>query len=519
MLKASIFELPDGLGRMSGRLAAAELANRAARSGSWQRYDRHTGRVVPANVTRVDGAFPGGTTILSIVVHVASRRVMIQYRSQVAADGDLRGSIKDVDYRVAEIRRLAQDLQLRDLPVHRAPQPHAVPIAGSVQTREGPTALSRLSSTLLRSGFLNPDEPGIQLVVVHSGKNENRASRMHTTLKGFVDGPGELNQRTMLSDRALTARRALELLKGRSCGNAAVRRANTVMLYALPAQQIDETSEDWNYLVELQKHDVPVQVIGQESPTIYALNSLLYKAWLGLRRVPYRVEHDFGVDCLVGADAAHGHDDGDSRWASVLLGLDGRILASSARVGPRDESWKSGVALQSIDEVLKCASEKGFRRVLLHRDGRQHDFDWTSLQPLAKEHRVSVEFVPVAKHVDITMFREVDGKVSAPQYGDCLLDSEGNAAWVFTAFGSRAAYNNPVYVRKPENVELAKAIKDVLATTLLQTPGLYQSTRLPATTYWADLLSKRDIKTRLKRIGLMDSPRQSTPAVATRSRQ
>ncbi len=484
---------------------------RQASTSAWEVFDDHSARMVAKGSSRQAGVPVAGTPIVTLAVDARRERVMIDVGTQTAEKGVLRGSALTVQRRVALAQGMAEILQLDPVPESQAPQPELTLQLPSLQTKRGSCDARGLPAAIAQCGFL--DASPLQIVVVHAANESALGQKMARTLTKAISASGPLGEGLGVYRTVLSAEQAHNLLSKKPLGQTAKNREKTVLIFALPEGSVllDETSPQLSDLDMLRCFGVPIVAARPVTHKTGAGNSLLYKIRLARQQLPYRVKHDFGVDALVGLDAAHDHgSEGDSRWAAVLLGTNGEILGGHALSGGRDESFKRGVAGQVLNSALALAKAKGFSRLLVHRDGRPHATDGAAFTRLAEDLGLPLEYVPVSKFPRVVLFREEQGQVAPPQFGDALVERDGSAAWAFTAHGSRAEFNNPVCIWGLRNVAMAKALSDLFAAALLPTLGLFQSTRLPATTYWADLLSKRDVAQSLARSGFLDFKPQST---------
>lgn len=511
MLKATIYQLPHSLRHLDGRSIAVAVARQVVQGGQWQLYRPDDCRIVSAGARRQGDRFPAGTGIVRVFADVRAGRVMLQHRVEKGESGESRGSIPDISERIELVRQVADAAGLVEPPAGSLPVPATSGNPVQVMCASGPCEPRRVARTVIDHGFVHGLEGRLQLVVIGGDSTAAGAPGLLEALHSRSRGGGAMPRGVDVYRQVMTPADAASRLANPGHHSS---RGNTVLIFTLPDIDLGADSPELQDLASLQGFDVPVITARASQRNEYALAGIIYKAMLARSARPYSVDHDFMVDALVGVDAAHGQEDGTSRWSAVLLDAAGKLLDYHSREGRRDESYKSGVAIAALEAVVRSAVSRGCRRILIHRDGRRHDADWPQVNALARRYGVAVEFVPVAKTVNLMLYREDSGWISPPRFGDALVERDGSGAWVFTAYGPKAADANALYVGGLHEVEMGKALRDLLGAALLPTPGLFSSTRLPATTYWADMLSKRDVGTQLMRSGFMDERRRSTPAAA-----
>lgn len=507
MLKATIFALPSELQSLNGREAAMRLAKRAT-GNHFELFDDRRARLVPKGCRRLSGVPVGGTVVLDIHVDAARQRILLDCSTQKAEADDRRGSALTVAQRVGHVHRLAEGLGLDELPGDQSPVETSRVAVPSLLTQDGVCTAREIARVVANCGF--KVQSAIRVAVVHAAKERPLAERLWRTLAAAMKGHPALATGMTLLPEMMPVAKAVEFLRAPASKATAEKRDSTVLVFALPpgGQALEEGSPQITELTDLRRWGVPVVVSRPDKGAPGAANSLLYKVKLAKGHVPYGVDHDFRADGLIGIDAAHDHG-GDSRWAAVLLDREGRILAHATRLGPRDESFNGGAACDVLNAVFGAAAAVALKRIVVHRDGRSHKSDAAETLRLAYRHGLTVEYVPVSKQANVVLYRQAGADAAPAELGDALVERDDSGAWAFTAHGSRAQYANALRIWGMANTTMDKALPDLCAAALLPTLGLFQSTRLPATTYWADLLSKRDLGSDLIRCGFMEPECQS----------
>src|SRR5699024_7751621 len=245
-----------------------------------------------------------------------------------------------------------------------------------------------------------------------------------------------------------------------------------------------------------RKEDLITQLVNDDPKFFHdplANKYKLYNILLGLfvkeGLQPWVLHTKLHSDCFIGLDVSH-IDGKHSSGIIQIIGNDGRMIKQAAL--SRAESGEK-LSNESMEEIIHDAIftfEKKYdympQHITNHLDGRSF-VDLPFIQTLAKRLQVKMDYVEIKKQMNRRMVSYSKPKWFTVQG---LTYIKGNNAYLCaTSPHAKVGIAQPIKIAQlTDNLNIEEIVKDVYTLSFMHIHSL-NKTRLPVTTYYADLSS------------------------------
>ncbi len=351
----------------------------------------------------------------------------------------------------------------------------------------------------LKPFIKNPSINTFILSVDRTNDNQLRFNRetFLKELKEFLNSKGiHLN---IKGREYIVAKRRIEALKKIAPLFKEIRNYGLVIVFLEEYGRIDPYTEEillYDYIKKrLLERMIPSQVIlnttlRKKPPTgwEFILLNVAEQIMAKTGNLPYKIKGEIGgADFFVGIDVSR-----ITRGNTINVGAFTKIFAKDGTFLKykllSETSFGESVPKKAIQELFLTLSEmevKENSRIVIHRDGKFQGNEVNDFVNLAKEFSYNIELVEIIKRQNPRIFPKEDHRIKGTFY---KLDE--NTLILATCNNIYKGTHQPLRIRKVYGkLPIETLASQVLSLTLMNYSS-FQPIKLPATTHYADKITK-----------------------------